>query len=266
MTNDLPQIMPGALPYFHRGGAVGCLILHGFMASRGEVGWLGEYLAEQGYTVYVPRLPGHSINPHDMKRMRWQDWYAQALDSYHILQQQCDKIFLIGHSMGGLLASLLATAVPADGLVIAGSPIRIPNNQMRFARLASLFRAFTYHPTGEPLQGTVKAEQERRGESVIGRVNYIPWSSRAVHELYLLIKIAYDFLPQIKMPTGLVYAIQDETILWGDHEIVAERLGTSEVETYIIEQGGHIIFQDTGREEAFHAVGDFIRQQVGLFS
>ena len=258
MTTQLPTIMPGALPYFHRGNHIGCLIVHGFMASRGEVGWLGEYLAEQGCTVYIPRLPGHAVNPADMHRMRWQDWYGQVLDGYHILRQQCENVIVIGHSMGGLLGSLLSSAVPLDGLVIAGSPFRTPRKTMPFTRFVSSILRFTSHPTGDPLQSVIRAEQQRRGEPIIGRVNYVKWSSRAVYELHRLIQVSYDNLPNVTVPLLLVYARQDETILWGDHELVAERVNSDILELCLLDDGGHIIFQDTGRDAAFATIGQFI--------
>src|SRR4030095_16396304 len=97
------QIMPGAEPYFHRGGKVGCLCLHGFTASPAEVKWFAQHLAAEGYTVYAPRLAGHGTRPQDLARTRWTDWYASASDGYHLLRQQCEKVFVCGMSMGGLL-------------------------------------------------------------------------------------------------------------------------------------------------------------------
>ena len=118
------KLIKGAEPQFYRGNQIGCLVLHGFMASPNEVGWMGQHLAEEGYTVYVPRLTGHGINPEHMTRMRWQDWYGQVLDSYHILRQQCEQVYIIGHSMGALLALLLAAddRLTVDGVIVAAAP------------------------------------------------------------------------------------------------------------------------------------------------
>jgi esterase/lipase len=56
---DPAGIMPGAEPFFFRGGAVGCLVLHGWTGSTQEVRALGAHLATQGYTVFGPRLTHH---------------------------------------------------------------------------------------------------------------------------------------------------------------------------------------------------------------
>src|SRR5690606_32782666 len=124
------NLMYGAEPQFYRGNHIGCLVVHGFMASPAEVVWVGQHLAEQGYTVYVPRLTGHGIDPTHMQRMIWQDWYAQVLDAYHILRQQCDVVVAIGHSMGGLLSLLLASDHPLDALVVCATPINLGENRL----------------------------------------------------------------------------------------------------------------------------------------
>lgn len=260
---DLPDLMQGAEPFFHRGNAIGCLIVHGYMASRNEVGWLGDHLAAKGYTVYIPRLTGHGINPEHMKRMRWQDFYAQVLDSYHILRQQCDRVIVIGHSMGGLLSILLATIKPIDGLVIVASPIRDPDPRMKHGRLISWLMSSASAMTSEDMQEIVRDEQRRRNEPVIGRINYTRWMTRALYELHRLIQLAHQRLPEVSVPTQVIYARKDTTVLWGDHEIVMERLGTADKNLHLLDEGGHLVFLDVAREEACVTVDDFIEKLNG---
>lgn len=260
MKQTLPALMPGAGPQFYRGDSTGCLIVHGFMASPGEVGWLGSHLAQQGYTVYVPRLTGHGIDPAHMTRMRWQDWYAQVLDSYHLLAQQCDRVFVVGHSMGGLLSLLLASAQPVDGLVVAASPLHLTDWRLNYARLISLLMPYLDMPSEQTLQDTILAEQAVRGESPTGRVHYARWATRATAEIYRLTQVVAPYLADIKVPTLLLYASGDAITQQGDHRVLAKKLvNAPRQETVILEAGGHIIFQDTGRDAAFEAVAAFLQ-------
>ena len=144
--SDLPHIMAGALPRLWLGSEVGCLVLHGFMASPGEVWWMGTHLAQQGYTTYLPRLAGHGIDPTMMRRSQWQDWYGSALDACHLLRQHCEWVVIIGHSMGGLLATLLAASQPVDALVLTATPFQPPNRTMRIANWLAPFLPYTSHP------------------------------------------------------------------------------------------------------------------------
>lgn len=262
MTDPLPQLRPGAEPRFYRGNHIGCLVMHGFMASPGEVNWAGAHLAEAGYTVYVPRLTGHGINPDHMKRMRWQDWFGHVLDGYHLLNQQCEQIYLVGHSMGGLLALLLAASQDVAGLVVAATPVEIPDPLMRLTRWIHPLRPFLHYPSEDTLNQEIITEQLARGEDAIGRVHYARWSSRAVYELYLLITRAADVLPQITAPLLLLYAEQDTTAVASNADVIRERVASKSVQTHLLQDGAHILFQDAGRNEAFSVSASFIAQCV----
>lgn len=259
--SKIPKLMLGAEPQFYRGNEIGCLVTHGFMASPAEVGWLGQYLAEQGYTVYVPRLTGHGIDPKHMRQARWQDWYGDVLNGYHLLRQHCKKVIAIGHSMGGLLSILLSINENVDALVVAAMPISLGEKDPKLAqaRLLDLIMPYTYHPSEPELNAEIAAEQKRRGEPIIfGRVHYPKWSTRAAYEYYRLERTTKEHLSEVITPILLLYAQQDETGTIEDAETIAMTIRSSKIEMHILKDGAHIIFQDSGREEAFQVVADFV--------
>lgn len=254
----LPRWLYGAQPRFHRGNDVGCLIVHGFMASPAEVGWLGEDLAQAGYTVYVPRLTGHGIHPDDMKRMRWRDWYAHVLDSYHILRQQCERVYVIGHSMGALLVTMLASEYTVAGTVITAAPFTARNALMPYAHWLKFVLPYTRHPTTGALQAEILEEQNRRGEFNSGRVHYAKWVSGAVAELYQMIEIGRACIPAVTGDVLLLYARQDDAVNLSDVELFKQNAPDAHVQSHVLARGGHIIYQDVAREEAFGIVRGFI--------
>lgn len=260
MSDSYPALMTYAQARFHRGGPVGCLVLHGFMASPGEVGWLGEHLAEAGHTVLVPRLPGHGWDPRAMRLVRWHDWYTHALDQLAMLRQHCEKIIVIGHSMGGMLTLRLVASQAVDGVVVAGTPFLLDSLILRHSRLVSYVLPFTNHPTEAELNAVIRAEQERRGEQITGRVHYQRWHSRAVYELYLLMQEAKAAAPKVTSPLLMLYADGDTTATARDRDWLAQNNGSRDPRLYKLGTGGHIIFQDVGREEAFGVVGDFVAE------
>ena len=105
-------LMEDAEPFFSDGGDVGVLVSHGFSGSPRSVKPWGRYLADAGYTVSVPRLPGHGTSWQEMNKTRWQDWYGEIQREYRRLSDKCSTVFVMGLTMGGSLALKLAEDQP----------------------------------------------------------------------------------------------------------------------------------------------------------
>lgn len=255
---QLPTIQAGAEAFFFRGGAVGCLCLHGFTASPAELRWMGEYLAEQGHTVYGPRLPGHATDPRDLLRLRWRDWYTAALDGWAVLRAQCEQVFVVGHSMGGLLALLLAANRPVAGAVIQAAPIQFRSRLIRAARWLKYGLRFTDQTDTSPLAEVIRAEQQRRGEAVVGRVRYDRWASAGVEQLYALSCETRRHLPEITAPLLLIYSTADRTVPPENLDLIRLAASGASVESHLLHQSDHILPQDIERETVFALTAGFI--------
>lgn len=101
--------MPGAEPLFvDNDSPIGVLLLHGFTGSPKSMKPWGQRLADEGWRVRVPRLPGHGTSWQDMNITTWQDWYSEADRNLRELRDACEHIFVMGLSMGGSLTLRLA--------------------------------------------------------------------------------------------------------------------------------------------------------------
>jgi len=101
-------LLAGAEPFEHPGGPVGVLLCHGFTGSPQTLRSWADYVAGHGYSVSLPRLPGHGTTWQDMARTGWQDWYAEVDAAFAKLASRCEKTFVFGLSMGACLALRLA--------------------------------------------------------------------------------------------------------------------------------------------------------------
>ncbi|MEP7199099.1 MAG: alpha/beta fold hydrolase, partial [Chloroflexota bacterium] len=127
------SIMRGAEPFYfnassntaHGTDAIGCLLVHGFTGTPNEMRWLGTQLAADGRTVLGVRLAGHATSPEEMQATRWPDWYASALEGYRQLRAECERVFVIGLSLGGALALRLAAEEDVNGCVVLAAPLHI---------------------------------------------------------------------------------------------------------------------------------------------
>ena len=120
------MVLPGAEPASFPGGPNGVLVLHGFTGNPSSMRPLATALAEAGYTVELPRLPGHGTVVEEMIPTRWSDWSAAALQAYEDLAERCSRVAVTGLSMGGTLATWLAVNHPAIAGLIPINPMIEP--------------------------------------------------------------------------------------------------------------------------------------------
>jgi carboxylesterase len=112
-------VQPGAEPWWSPGGPHGALVVHGFTGNPSSVRGLAEAFAAAGFTVSLPRLPGHGTHPDDVVRTRWPDWLGAVEEAYQTLAAEVDRMVVAGLSMGASLAAVTAARHPeVAGLVV----------------------------------------------------------------------------------------------------------------------------------------------------
>ena len=101
------------------------------VAIIGANGFLGlaisKELSEQGYEVSVPLLPGHGTTPNQLRYTGWNDWLVAARRAFDDLSSRHEKVFIVGFSMGALLATVIAQerGQRVGGLVVMAIPVEL---------------------------------------------------------------------------------------------------------------------------------------------
>src|SRR3954469_1189743 len=108
-----PLALP-AQPERTGGRAIGVLLVHGYTGSPASMKPWARALADQGYAVEVPLLPGHGTRWQDLNQVAWADWYAEAEAAFDRLRATCDAVVVAGLSMGGCLVLRLAETRGAE--------------------------------------------------------------------------------------------------------------------------------------------------------
>jgi carboxylesterase len=123
-------VMAGAEPFSATGGPDGVLVLHGFTGNPSSMRGLAEKLADAGFTVELPLLPGHGTAIEDMVPTRWADWSAAAEAAYADLAARCGPVAVAALSMGGALACWLAVRHPEIcGLALVNPLVEPPDEE-----------------------------------------------------------------------------------------------------------------------------------------
>ena len=105
--------------FFHRKAI---LIIHGFVGGIYDFDNLPNLLElKRNFDVYAFTLPGHE--KHIVKDVKHDDWLKAAEDQIKFLiDHNYKEIYLIGHSMGGVIATHLASKYPQVKKLVLAAP------------------------------------------------------------------------------------------------------------------------------------------------
>ena len=124
-------MLAGAEPMSVVGGADGALVVNGFTGCPASMRGIAEHLAVAGLSVELPLLPGHGTSVEDLVKTRWSDWAAAVDAAYLDLAARCDRVVVVGLSMGGTLGCWLAERHPeVGGLVLVNPLVEAPPEEL----------------------------------------------------------------------------------------------------------------------------------------
>lgn len=239
--------MKGAEPFFLPGGEQGVLLIHGFTGSPAEMRLLGEFLHGKGYTVFAPRLCGHGTRVEELSKTKWFHWYSGVEDGYHILQSLCKSVAVVGLSMGGLLAFMLAAEYPVAKVVSLSTPIYIADKRLGLLPMYRVFREYV------PKKRKVYMDLAPKYS-----VGYHATPLSSLTSLVELIQQVDRLLPTVKVPALIVQARWEHTVQPRSAKHIYDRIGSSEKQLIWLEKSGHIVTLDVEREQVFKHIIEFL--------
>ena len=241
-------MIEGAEPFQFRGGKIGVVLIHGFTGSPAELLPLGEFLNRAGFTVLAVRLAGHGTDEENLSRTTCEDWFNSVLDGYALLKNFCDKIFVVGHSMGALLSLKLAATKNFDKLVTLSPPFFIDDG----FHLEKL-------PPRSDCEGLFVVKPRRKLKNVPPAVNktYRRFPLVCVHEFLKLRDDVQKLLPQIKNPLLIIHSQDDHTAKVESAAFLANSVASTQIELITVSSGGHLIPLTDGRQFIFEKVLHF---------
>jgi carboxylesterase len=246
-------LMLGAEPFQADGGPVGVLFCHGFSGTPQSMRPWAESLAERGYTVSLPRLPGHGTHWRDGNATRWTDWYGEVERAYTELSGRCDAVFACGLSMGGTLALRLAQQVGAGlaGLVVVNPSVTTERFDAKYL-VPVLGRLL---PAWKGIGSDIK-----KPGMVETAYPYVPL--KAVLSLREMWGVVRADLPRVSQPLLVFRSRVDHVVEPVNSRIVLSSVSSVDTTERVLDNSYHVATLDYDAPEIFATSAEWIAARV----
>lgn len=247
-------VLPGAEAWSAPGGPAGALVIHGFTGCPQSMRGLAEAFASAGFTVELPRLPGHGTTVEDMATTAWADWSGAVESAYRDLAGRCERVVAAGLSMGGTLAAWLGAHHPElAGLVLINGAVGMVDDELRKGLEDMLSKGMELMP------GVA-------GDIADPDAQELGYDQVPVRSLLSLGEAMIDLegrLADIRCPVLILNSPEDHVVPPG----ASEKLATSvsgPVERVTLERSYHVATLDYDKDLIERSAVDFARRVTSL--
>ena len=242
-------IMPGADPLSVEGGPYGALVIHGFTGNPGSMRGIAEAMVDAGFSVEMPLLPGHGTSVEDMMETGWDDWLAAAEAAYQRLAGRCEKVVIVGLSMGGGLTAWLGSEHPeVAGLVCINALVEEPEGMREIMDAIVAEGTELIDGIGADIADPDSTESA-----------YPQTPVRPLLTLFAAGEELRGRLDRISCPVLIITSVDDHVVAPTNSDTLAERV-TGPVERIYCRRSYHVVTLDYDRAEVIAASVDFARK------
>jgi len=220
--------------YISLGKGSPMLILHGWGSKSERWQKFAEIMAQNGYKVIAPDLPGfgQSQSPETPWTLNnYVDWVEQFIKSFPELS---GGFYLVGHSFGGAIASKIAIKYPQQPkklfLVAAACVRKKTPKKLMLASLSKIAKVFSFLPFYAIFRKAVYRYILRKSDYIsVDGIMKETFKKVVAEDLSL-------HLGFIKVPTIIIWGDKDETTPLWQANIINKKIRKSKL---IIVPGGH---------------------------
>ncbi|MFB1051753.1 alpha/beta hydrolase [Paraliobacillus sp. JSM ZJ581] len=228
---------------------IGCLCIHGFTGGLYEIEPLVAYLKEHTeWIIKSPLLPGHGVHL-ALEGVSYTEWIQTAEEALIELKQEVDTVYIIGFSMGGMIASYLASKYEVAKLVLLSPSRRYINIAQMGLDIGDMIKDRIVGRLQDNL--LYKIYQHKRG--------HVPL--RAYIEFLKCMKYTKPALKNIFCPVFVAQGIQDGMVPYKSTHYLAEEIPT-DIEVIYYSDSKHHICLGKDKDVVNDAVLRFLKRTI----
>lgn len=246
VVNPDPFDLPGS-------GFAAALCLHGLSGTPYEVRPLAEAIAASGIRAVGPVLPGHRETPEKLATHPYTDWLEAARERLRELRVEHKRVSVVGLSMGGLLALVLAAEEEVDAVVVVGVPLALRHPLARFIPWLKYLRPMAPKTGGSDIRDEA-ARSRHPG------YNQMPLNS--VHELQRLQKRVIAGLSRVTAPILVAHGVHDRTADPADATEIRDSVSSEIREYLLMASSAHVVPVDFDGPALSLAAAEFLNQYL----
>lgn len=246
------------------------LIAHGFGEHSGRYGALTDHLTSYDYSVTAYDQRGHGLSDGLPGHVESFDEYEQDLVTMIASvreRNQSAPLFLIGHSMGGLIVlrylarrggELSASVISAPLIEVA---VPVPAHKLMIARVgARMAPRLRLDNEINPANLSRDPEVGRAyaADPLVNRKVSTTWFSEATRAMREVAQSA----SQIKTPVLVMHGTEDRLASVEATRRVFAKIGSSDKELVIYPGFYHELFNEPEKQEVFERVTDWLKTRA----
>lgn len=245
-------ILAGAEPWSHVGDSHhGAIVVHGFTGNPSSMRGVAQALADAGFHIEMPLLPGHGTVLDDMMPTRWADWSGEAEAAYQRLRQRATQVVVVGLSMGGSLTLRLG----ADHPEVAGLVCINPVTQPQAPEIIEMLRGMVDGGTAVlPGIGSDIADPAAKETAYEGT----PLEAMLSMLLEGIEPLSHEYA-RMRVPLLLMNSPQDHVVEPAHAEYLAD-LYAGSIERITLERSYHVATQDYDKDLIFESTTEFAQR------
>ncbi len=241
------------------------LLLHGFAASTQEFRFLIPELENNNINYFAPNILGFgSNNTKILNTTTCYDWYRDSLDYFDLLASTAKKVSIVGHSMGGILASYIAARRDVHKLILTAPGLYCFPADLKYKKILSkpfwsdiYIKLFPYIPK-RILPGRTTVSDILDIEAAQNIFQYLAIPTNSLRELS---RAQDDFDPSSLNCSKL-------SIYYGKHELTVDvehlfnilKENNIKFDSFRFDNSGHNLLEDFERETISRMIAQALQE------